>query len=90
MENLTAVACSWLSMLVLVQSAVFIWSSRPDHTLWTAYVKSWARTLRMLKRLVAVGDSARDGRDSVSAAALLALCLPGAVLVLHALSRMAG
>lgn len=86
METLVGASMVWLGMLLLVQSVIFIISVSDGLSFWENYIVSWAKTLRALRGFLAPGANPKEWKESLIAWVLVALCLPGVIIVVHAVT----
>jgi hypothetical protein len=90
MEELKNVAVGWLSILVMVQSGVFMLSASDGRPMIKSYFAAWAKTLCATARFFVPGKTSEERKESLVVWAIVALCVPGAILVVDAIGRIAG
>lgn len=90
MEEMKNVAVTWLSILLLIQSGVFMLSASDGRPMIKSYFAAWAKTLRATGRFFVPGNNTEERKESLVVWAIVALCVPGAILVVDAIGRIAG
>jgi hypothetical protein len=89
MEELKNVVAVWLSMLVLIQSVVFMFSSSDGRSFVNSYAAACAKTLRVLVRFFVPGRTIEERKAAMAIWAVVALCVPGAIMITDIVGRMA-
>lgn len=89
MEILQNIFVALLSVLMLIQSLVFIWSANDNLSIWTGYIASWGTTLHAVRCLFIAGRTINERRETVLVFGVMVLCVPGAVVVSYAVSQLA-
>ncbi len=81
MEELKNFACGLLSILALIQFGVFILSASDGRSTFRSYIAAWAKTLRVVSFFFAPGNTTAERKAFVAVWGVVALCVPGAILV---------
>lgn len=89
MEQRKNLAVLWLSILVVIQSGVFMLSASDGPPIIKSYIAAWANTLRAMGSFFAPRKAGEERKELLVVWALVALCVPGSFLVLGAVGRMA-
>lgn len=89
MEELKNAAWVWLSILMVIQSGVFLWSANDGKPIVQSYLAAWATTLRSMMNVFVPGKSAAEKNEPLIAWVITLLSLPGAIFVMYAAGRMA-
>lgn len=79
----------WLSILELIQSAVLMLSANDGRSTLCSDIGARGQTLRAAARFFVPNMTAGERWKSMTAWAVVALCVPGAILVLDVIGRMA-
>lgn len=90
MEEIKNFAVVWLSIVAMIQSAVFVLTPNDGRSMLESYGAAWARTLRAVVRFFVPGKSIEERKESVAVWAVMLLCLPGAFVAAHAFGRLVG
>lgn len=75
------------SLLLMVQSMIFIFSSGKSESIIADYGHAWVKTFRLAGCFL-VGSKGPGRKDAILAWVFLLLCIPGFFLVRHALMGM--
>lgn len=90
MENLQNIVIALLSVLMLIQSIVFIWSANDNLPVWKGYVAAWGKTLHAVRCIFITGKTIKERREAVVVlGVVMVLCVPGAVVVFYAVGQFA-
>lgn len=90
MEELMNVAVVWLSILVVIQSGMFMLSASNGRPMMKNYVAAWSNVLHATACFLVAGKTGEERKEALVVWVMVALCVPGAILVVDAVGRMAG
>ncbi|MYM92560.1 hypothetical protein [Duganella vulcania] len=89
MEELRNVAVGWLSILMLIQIGMFMLSASDGVPMMESYVAAWTNTLRAVGGCFVPAKTTEERTELLMFWAAALFFLPGAILVVDVIGRMA-
>jgi hypothetical protein len=91
MHALGTIAAFFRAVFTPIQLMLFVAQPSAGRPLWRSYMSAWKRTLSFFRAAIVmlfVGDNDAERKMSIAAFVWAGLCIPGVVIVDHALNLM--